>query len=140
MTNTRDTKRSSKDWRERVGAAVRATREARGITQAELASAIGVDVATISKTERGETVPDYATIEAVADFLGTTVDQLTGRVADGLFFNDRGAETLMAIARGEIDDSYEAVANALAALASEIIRNRAALRRLTKPPGAPELP
>lgn len=49
------------------------------MTQGALAALVGVDIATISKTELGKTVPDLATLESVADILAVSLDDLIGR-------------------------------------------------------------
>jgi transcriptional regulator with XRE-family HTH domain len=75
----REGRRQSDLWRGRIGAGVRRAREQHGLTQSELAALVGVDIATISKTEIGKTVPDFATIETLADILGLSLDALVGR-------------------------------------------------------------
>lgn len=75
----REGRRMSEKWRERIGTAVRRARERAGMTQSALAAFVGVDVATISKTELGKTIPDFATLESIADRLGVTIDVLVGR-------------------------------------------------------------
>lgn len=49
------------------------------MTQQLLADAVGVDISTIGKTELGKTVPDYATLESIADILAVSLDVLVGR-------------------------------------------------------------
>jgi transcriptional regulator with XRE-family HTH domain len=82
MDAKRGGKRLSVIWRKRIGSAVRYWRDKRDLTQAELAEAVGVDPATIGKTELGKTVPDYATLESIADILTVSLDDLVGRNAD----------------------------------------------------------
>ena len=67
------------EWKKRVGSAVRRARIASGKTQADLGKHAGVDWTTISKIERAETRPDFATIEAIADALEISIDSLVGR-------------------------------------------------------------
>jgi len=55
-----------------LGDAVAVTRKARGLTQAELAQAIGVTQTTVNRYEAGERAPDDATIAALAGALGVT--------------------------------------------------------------------
>ena len=45
---------------ERVGAAVRARRKAKGLSQEAVASEIGISVITLSNIERGENVPSLS--------------------------------------------------------------------------------
>ncbi len=75
----RRAKRTSDAWRGRIGAALRRGREARGYTQSQLANLIGVDIATISNTERGQRVPAFSAIESMADALRISIDDLVGR-------------------------------------------------------------
>ena len=57
---------------------VRAGRRERGLTQEQLAEALGVTVGAVSKWESGQSVPDVGLIMELADFLGTSVDALLG--------------------------------------------------------------
>ena len=77
----REGRRHSERWRARIGSSIRAAREKRDMTQGALAALVGVDIATISKTERGKTVPDLATLESIADILSASLDDLVGRRA-----------------------------------------------------------
>ena len=52
------------------------TRTAKGLTQEQLAEAVGVSRQTIAKWESGETSPDLEHAGALADALGTTLDGL----------------------------------------------------------------
>lgn len=51
-------------------------RKARGLTQAELAERMGMEPESISRFERGATLPSLATLEKLAVLLGTTVAAL----------------------------------------------------------------
>lgn len=51
-------------------------RKHRGITQEELARAVGVSTSAVSKWECGNTYPDITLLSPIARFLGITVDQL----------------------------------------------------------------
>ncbi len=77
----REGRRLSERWRSRIGSSIRSAREGRDMTQGALAALVGVDIATISKTERGKTVPDLATLESIADILSASLDDLVGRRA-----------------------------------------------------------
>lgn len=59
-----------------LGDAVRTARQARGLSQQELADAIGVHKGTISNLERGRVDTDSATIRRIEDSLGV---ELNGR-------------------------------------------------------------
>ena len=53
-----------------------ATRVALRLTQEQLAQAVGVSRQTVAKWESGETSPDLEHAAALADVLGTTIDDL----------------------------------------------------------------
>lgn len=58
-----------------IGVAIRTLRKARGMSQADLAEALGtVGKATISSWETGRSAPDEDTLAAVAGILETPVD------------------------------------------------------------------
>lgn len=70
---------SADEQRLAIGAAFRAARELRGLSQPQLAQKIGKRPATISDIERGVNTPDTETLLAAADALGCSVDALLGR-------------------------------------------------------------
>ena len=57
---------------------IRALRKQKGLTQEELAKAIGVQRAVISKYETGIVDISVSQLEKIADVLGVTVDYLLG--------------------------------------------------------------
>lgn len=59
-----------------IGKNVRARREAAGMTQKQLAQAVGVKQAMISHIEVGERLPSLPLAIQLADALGVTVDAL----------------------------------------------------------------
>ena len=66
------------DFNARLGAAVRARREARGLTQAELGKALGVTFQQVQKYERGTNRIAAATLAKIADALDTPASDLMG--------------------------------------------------------------
>jgi transcriptional regulator with XRE-family HTH domain len=52
-------------------------RKNRNLTQGELAEKFNYSDKSVSKWEHGETVPDLATLQQLADFYGVTIDYLT---------------------------------------------------------------
>jgi transcriptional regulator with XRE-family HTH domain len=74
-------RKASDAYRKRVGGAIREARAQRGLTQADVAKAINVDITTISGIERGANVPTLQTVEAIANALGVGLDRLIGRPA-----------------------------------------------------------
>ena len=59
-----------------TGNTVRQLREARGMTQAELAESIGVSSKTVSKWETGKGLPDITLLQPLAQALGISVIEL----------------------------------------------------------------
>lgn len=54
-------------------------RKQKNITQEELAAALGVTAAAVSKWENNYTLPDILMLGALADFFTVTTDELLGR-------------------------------------------------------------
>lgn len=66
---------ASEDLRRRVGARIRSAREAKRLSQRELADLIAgpVESNTVSRWERGEIMPSWPYLEAVARALDVTI-------------------------------------------------------------------
>ena len=62
-----------------IGECIAKLRKERGMTQENLAEAMGVSPQTISKWENQTTYPDVTLLPVLADFFGVTVDALYGR-------------------------------------------------------------
>ena len=58
------------------GANVKSIRKSKHVSQAELAKAIGVHTGTVSHWENGRQMPDTATMQKIADFLGVPLGTL----------------------------------------------------------------
>lgn len=73
-----------------LGEQIRTLREARHLTQVELARGLAVTKQAVSNWENNNILPSVETISAIADYFGVTVDHVLGRdahryiVADGL--------------------------------------------------------
>ena len=50
-----------------------------GLTQLELAEKLNYSDKSVSKWERGESLPDIAVLKEIADLFGVTLDYLVGR-------------------------------------------------------------
>lgn len=64
--------------KERVGARLRGAREARGLTQEALAEELHVSRQTVSRWERGKTLPDIQSLVGAASTLGMDLAELLG--------------------------------------------------------------
>mgnify|MGYP002166215536 CR=1 FL=1 len=58
---------------------LRKLRKDRGLTQKQLALALGLSESAISMYERGQREPDFETLEIIADYFNVDMDFLTGR-------------------------------------------------------------
>ena len=71
-----------------------ALRKYKGMSQEDLAAAIGVSRQTLSKYETGESVPDIERTQAIARVFGTSIDELvTFEPPPRRSFRLRGAST-----------------------------------------------
>ncbi len=59
-----------------IGKNISALRKERGITQEELAKALGVSAQAVSKWENNSSCPDVSLLTDIADYFGITVDAL----------------------------------------------------------------
>ena len=82
---------------------IRELREEIGITQKQLAEAIGNMQRNVSNWEQGVIEPDLTTVVALADYFGVTLDELFGRDAHLKPIDDRLSQTdadILRIIRG----------------------------------------
>lgn len=61
-----------------IGKNIQNKRKTMGLTQDQLATALGVSVAAVSKWETGSAYPDITLLSPIARLLGVTVDELLG--------------------------------------------------------------
>ena len=80
-----------------IGAAIRARRTEAALTQAELAERLNVTAQSVSHWERGESLPDIATLPDLACILGCSVDMLLGGYAGTFRRRITGGEMRQAI-------------------------------------------
>ncbi len=66
---------------ESIGNIIMRLRKEHGMTQDQLANALGITFQAVSKWENGVSSPDISTLPLLADLFGVTVDQLLGREA-----------------------------------------------------------
>ncbi|WP_304458972.1 helix-turn-helix domain-containing protein [Alicyclobacillus sendaiensis] len=65
-----------------LGQRIRQTRIRRGLTQSQIAMALGVTEANISNYERDKSIPPSERLQKLAEVLGVSVDYLLGRTND----------------------------------------------------------
>ena len=61
------------------GNVLRDLRTRKGITQKQLAEALGISESAVGMYERGHREPDFEMLEAIADYFNVDMDYLTGR-------------------------------------------------------------
>ena len=79
---------------------IRTARRQRGYTQEQLARALGLTPAAVSKWETDQALPDIGVLAPLAAALGTTTDNLLGYSPD---LDESQAEELLAPARAAVD-------------------------------------
>ena len=80
----------------RLGKNLAKTRKARGWTQAALAEHVGMEPESISRFERGATLPSLATLEQIAAFLDTSIADLLAEYPDSAYTEVQRMSALMA--------------------------------------------
>jgi transcriptional regulator with XRE-family HTH domain len=63
-----------------LGLAIKKLREARGLTQEELASRAGTTVGTVSRLEAAKSAPAWATVMQLIDAMGISLPELAQNV------------------------------------------------------------
>ena len=94
-----------------MGGLVRAARRAAGLTQKQLAEALGVEPITVSRWERDVTSPSLPRLRRIAELTQTTVPELV-RTGDSL--SEQAAE--LAALREELAETRELVDRVVQAL------------------------
>ena len=61
-----------------IGANIKRLRTEKGVTQEQLAEAMNVTCAAVSKWERGDTYPDITALQPLAFYFGVSLDTLMG--------------------------------------------------------------
>lgn len=64
------------------GDRLKATREARGLSQADLAERSGLQSSAVSHFENGRRAPSFDNLKKLADALSVSIDYLLGRVEE----------------------------------------------------------
>ena len=110
---------------QKVGEQIAALRKAKGLTQNDLGERLGVTFQSVSKWERGETLPDTAILVDLADVLETTVDFiLTG--------GERAMQYRGKITVGDMMDGLRCLENMGRLLGKENLIYRCAVRGINE--------
>lgn len=110
---------------QKVGEQIAALRKGKGLTQSDLGERLGVTFQSVSKWERGETLPDTAILVDLADVLETTVDFiLTG--------GERALQYRGKIAVGDMMDGLRCLENMGRLLGKENLIYRHAVRGINE--------
>ena len=126
---------------------IRMLRKERGLTQEQLAEAMGITVGTVSKWETGSCVPDVSLMMELAEFFETSVDVLLGYERQSTALEDRlegvrnycvtarkqggGVIFLRRVIPGAADESYGVEVASLAGVPKSVVeRARDCLREL----------
>ena len=80
----------------RLGKNLANSRKAKGWTQAALAERLGMEPESISRFERGATLPSLATLEQIAAFLDTSIADLLAEYPDTAYTEAQRISALMA--------------------------------------------
>lgn len=94
----------------RIGTTLTSLRQARGLSQEQLAAKLGLSRQAISNWERDESVPDTANLIALAGLYGVTLDELVGSSGDNAVEETAAARTSepLAALRGRRAAQYAA--------------------------------
>ena len=87
-----------------LGNTIRALRKARGMTQEQLAQALGVTVGAVYKWESDRCAPDLSLLVELADLFDTSVDVLLGVKLRGNSMKET-VERMKALRRGDADEA-----------------------------------
>ena len=87
MNNLNNNLNDTFDIKDAIAQNIAKYRKALGLTQAELAEKLNYSDKTLSKWERGDSIPDIVTLKQLADLFGITVDLLISDDPSRIEFN-----------------------------------------------------
>ncbi len=87
----------------KLGGTIRAHRRAIGLTQEDLGAKLNCSTQWISEMERGNGAPSLELLYNVAEFMGTSISELTRVVAGGSADDDALREVLVSLERQPAD-------------------------------------
>jgi transcriptional regulator with XRE-family HTH domain len=106
----------------KMGRAIAVRRQQRQLTQAELAEAIGVEQETISRFERGATLPPLGRLSDIADALSCPLDELLRTGSPRL--EDR-AQGIARILEKLTESDRRLVGDIIEQLSARLLKNKA---------------
>lgn len=113
----------------RLGKNIMCGRKALGLTQEQVAVELKVEPETISRFERGATLPSISTLERIAEILGTTMGELLEEVEPRQFTE---AEQLAALLRPLSDSDRAHAREILEKLSTHLSKRETSKRKRTK--------
>ena len=103
-----------------LGAKIKRTRRAAGMTQEELASALGVDGITVSRWETGKQSPDYVTLWQISETFGISLPTLLTNDKIGIDYSLQYSPDIRQ-RKSNVTASFEHILSDLARLNPDII-------------------
>lgn len=116
----------------RLGQNLSRGRKSLGLTQEQVATTLSVEPETISRFERGATLPSITTLERLADILGTTMGDLLEEESPRQFTE---VEKLAALLSPLSRDDRVLILETLKKLSAHFLKSKSPLKkRATKKP------
>ena len=106
------------EYASRIGKNIMESRKSLGLTQEQLAASLQVEPETISRFERGVTLPSLLTLFKLVDVLGTTMNRLLGEGEPRIFTE---TERLAALLEPLSDADREYVIESLKRLCAHLV-------------------
>lgn len=94
---------------ETMGSIIMRLRKEQGLTQEQLANALGISYQAVSKWETGNSCPDIATLPLLADLFSVSIDSLFGRESVALAPVEQNNSPAAPVLPWPDDDSFYAV-------------------------------
>lgn len=102
---------SGSEIHKRLGTAIHARRKARGLTQEQLAEALGLSPEWVSRVERGVGLPPLDVLVRIAGALGTSASEIVAAV-ESAPAGRASVQRLDALARELPDDAVDVLSDA----------------------------
>ena len=103
-----------------LGEKIKSTRRAKGMTQEELASALGIDGITVSRWETGKQSPDYITLWRISETFGISLPTMLTNEKVGIEYCLQYSRDIRH-RKSNVTTSFERILSDLARLNPDII-------------------